>query len=200
MRGLVVHDDRESRSVWSAIFRETVQTLTDLGHDVVTSNLYADGFDPVSDRRNFTSTDDATYLKQQREERHATEVNGFAPELEREIRKLESCDLLIFSFPIWWFAMPAILKGWVDRAFPMRRIYGDGKLYENGLGKAHKRAMILMTVGGGPDAYGGYGVKTSPYRIFPPPPPARFLVYWFLSPFPFFPSGPAPVDPPTDAA
>ena len=195
MRALVVHAHHEPRSFCSALFRETVQTLTDLGHDVVTSNLYADGFDPVSDRRNFTSTDDATYLKQQREERHATEVNGFAPELEREIRKLESCDLLIFSFPIWWFAMPAILKGWVDRAFPMRRIYGDGKLYENGLGKAHKRAMILMTVGGGPDAYGGYGVNPSLNSILAPIQHGVFWFNGFLPLDPFIAWGPARISP-----
>jgi Flavodoxin-like fold len=90
------------------------------GDAVVTSDLYAQRFDPVSDRRNFTSVFDADYLKQGTEERHATAVDGFAPDLEREIRKLESCDLLVFSFPLWWFAMPAILKGWVDRTFAIR--------------------------------------------------------------------------------
>jgi putative NADPH-quinone reductase len=122
-------------------------------------------------------------------------VNGFAPELEREIRKLESCDLLIFSFPIWWFAMPAILKGWVDRAFPMRRIYGDGKLYDNELGKAHKRAMILMTVGGGPDAYGGYGVNPSLNSILAPVQHGVFWFNGFLPLDPFIAWGPARISP-----
>jgi NAD(P)H dehydrogenase (quinone) len=70
----------------------------------------------VSDRRNFTSTFDANYLQPGKEEHYATAVGGFAPDLEREIRKLESCDLLVFSYPLWWFAMPSILKGWVDRS------------------------------------------------------------------------------------
>src|SRR5713226_2923164 len=88
--------------------RHAVQTLSDAGHSVFTSDLYAQQFDPVSDRRNFTSIFDADYLKQGKEERHATAVDGFAPDLECEIRKLEACDLLVLSFPLWWFAMPAI--------------------------------------------------------------------------------------------
>ena len=93
-----------------------------------------------------------TYLRRQVEEAHASEVGGFAPDLEKEIRRLEVCDMLIFSFPLWWFGMPAILKGWVDRVFASRRIYGGGKIYETGLGRAQKRALILMTTGGGPDS------------------------------------------------
>jgi hypothetical protein len=61
--------------------------------------------------------------------------------------KLERADLLIFSFPLWWFSMRAILKGWVDRVLAMGRIYGNGKFYSGGMGRG-KRAMILMTAGG----------------------------------------------------
>jgi putative NADPH-quinone reductase len=141
---LIVHAHHEPQSFCSALFRHSAETLTDAGHHVVTSDLYAQGFDPVSDRRNFTSTFDANYFKQGKEERHATAVGGFAPDLEREIRKLESCDLLVFSYPLWWFAMPAILKGWVDRTFAYARIFGDTKMYENGLGQGRKRAMTVM--------------------------------------------------------
>jgi putative NADPH-quinone reductase len=132
---LIVHAHHEPKSFCSALFRRAVQTLSDAGHSVFTSDLYAQQFDPVSDRRNFTSMFDADYLKQGKEERHATAVDGFAPDLECEIRKLESCDLLVFSFPLWWFAMPAILKGWVDRTFAYSRIFGGTRMYENGIGQ-----------------------------------------------------------------
>jgi hypothetical protein len=72
--------------------------------------------------------------------------------------------------------MPAILKGWVDRAFPMGRVYGDEKLYENGLGKAQKRALIIMTVGGPARSYGGYGVNPSIESILTP---IQHGVFWF---------------------
>ena len=60
------------------------------------------------------------FFKQQQEELYADEHLGFAPEIEAEIQKLERCDLLVFSFPLWWFGLPAILKGWVDRVFAYR--------------------------------------------------------------------------------
>lgn len=56
-------------------------------------------FNPVSDRRNFMSVKDPDYFKQQLEERYATEVGGFIPEVEAEIQKLEWCDLMIWQFP-----------------------------------------------------------------------------------------------------
>ncbi len=43
--------------------------------------------------------------------------DGFTAELKAEMDKLEKADLLIFQFPLWWFGLPAILKGWVDRVF-----------------------------------------------------------------------------------
>jgi NAD(P)H dehydrogenase (quinone) len=38
------------------------------------------------------------------------------------MEKLLWCDALIFQFLLWWFGLPAMLKGWVDRVFAMRRI------------------------------------------------------------------------------
>ena len=191
MRALIVHAHHEPKSFCSALFRQTAQTLSEAGHEVAISDLYAERFNPVSDRRNFSSVFDAGYLKQQMEEQHASEVNGFAPELEVEIRKLESCDLLVFTFPLWWFSMPAILKGWVDRAFPMGRVYGDGKFYENGLGKARKRALIIMTVGGRPEAYSGYGVNPSLENVLAPIHHGVFWFNGFLPLDPFVVWGPA---------
>ena len=88
---------------------------------------YANHFDPVSDRRNFTSLADAAYLPQQVKERHASEHNTFAPDIEAEMVKLAWCDVLVFQFPLWWFGMPAILKGWVDRVLAASRIRGGAK-------------------------------------------------------------------------
>jgi len=133
------------------MYRTAIETLQAAGHTVETSDLYAMGFDPVSDRRNFTTTKNAEYFKQQVEEQHASEVGGFAAELESEMRKLEEADLLILQFPLWWFSyvrqslarnaqppphgsgvnrrrVPAILKGWFDRVLAIGRFYGGGKV------------------------------------------------------------------------
>jgi putative NADPH-quinone reductase len=54
------------------------------------------------------------YFKQQLEELHATEVGGFMPAIEAELERLESCDLMIWQFPLWWFGLLAILKGYAS--------------------------------------------------------------------------------------
>jgi NAD(P)H dehydrogenase (quinone) len=123
---LIVHAHHEPRSFSSALAKTASETLAGQGHEIVLSDLYAMNFNPVSDRRNFTTVADPTYLKQQNEEGYASEHGGFVSEIESEMRKIEKCDLLIFSFPLWWFGMPAILKGWVDRVFACGRIYGRG--------------------------------------------------------------------------
>ncbi|WP_374572289.1 NAD(P)H-dependent oxidoreductase [Phenylobacterium sp.] len=157
MRVLIVHAHHEPKSFNAAMTDTAVRTLRAAGHEVVVSDLYAQGFDPVSDRRNFTTVADAAVLKQQAEEALASAEGGFAPELAAEIEKLDWCDVLILQFPIWWLGPPAILKGWIDRVFAVGVAYGGGRWFDRGRLKG-KRAMCAVTVGGGADVYSDRGV------------------------------------------
>jgi NAD(P)H dehydrogenase (quinone) len=152
MRVFLVLAHPEPKSFNGALFREAYQLFTKQGHSVQISDLYSMRFDPVSDRRNFTSTKDPDFFKPQIEEMHATEVGGFAPDLETELQKVEWCDLMIWQFPLWWFKLPAILKGWADRTFAMGRVYGNGRFYESGVFKG-KRALLSVTTGGAGSHY-----------------------------------------------
>jgi NAD(P)H dehydrogenase (quinone) len=133
MKVLVVLAHPEPLSFNGAMFRTAVEKLMMEGHEVETSDLYQMDFDAVSGRHNFTTVKDPNYFKQQMEEMYATESDGFADDIETEIEKIEWCDLMIWQFPLWWFGLPAILKGWVDRVFAMGRTYGGDKLYANGV-------------------------------------------------------------------
>jgi len=157
MRIFVVFAHPEHRSFNGALLRIAVETLEAADHEVQVSDLYAMGFDPTSGRHNFTSVRDPDYFKQQLEELHATEVGGFVTAIEEELEKLEWCDLMIWQFPLWWFGLPAILKGWVDRVFAMGRTYGGGHFYKDGI-FAGKRAFISLTTGSPAAAYerGGF--------------------------------------------
>jgi len=152
MRILIVHAHPEANSFNGAMTCVAVEALTDQGHDVTVSDLYAMDFHAPSDRSNFATVADEGYFKPQAEETHAASHGGFAPALEAEIQKLETCDLLIFQFPIWWFGLPAILKGWVDRVFAMGRIYGHGRAYEEGKFRG-RRAMLSLTTGAPADSW-----------------------------------------------
>src|SRR5215813_9590092 len=150
MNVFIVHAHHEPTSFNAAMTRTAQEALARAGHEVVLSDLYAMGFDPVSDRRNFTTVANPDLYRQQSEETHAAAHDGFAPELQREMDKLFWCDALILQFPLWWFGLPAILKGWIDRVFASGgRIYGGGKWYDRGVFTG-KRAMCALTIGGPP--------------------------------------------------
>jgi NAD(P)H dehydrogenase (quinone) len=110
MRVFLVHAHHEPASFNGALTREATASLGAAGHEVVVSDLYAMRFDPVSDRRNFTTVKDPACLKQQNEESYASEHDGYAVELQSEMDKLAWCDALVLQFPLGWLGLPAILK------------------------------------------------------------------------------------------
>ncbi len=159
MRVFIVHAHHEPVSFNGSLTRAAAGALQEAGHAVEISDLYAMGFDPVSDRRNFRRVAAASRLKQQLEEEHASSTDGYVPELQTQMGKLEWCDVLILQFPLWWMGMPAILKGWFDRVFAAGRAYGGGRYYSRGV-FGGKRAMCSVTVGGSAQMYselGAYG-------------------------------------------
>jgi NAD(P)H dehydrogenase (quinone) len=152
MKVLIVLAHPEPQSMNGALFTTAIKTLEAAGHEVKTSNLYAMRFNPVSDRDNFTKLQNPDFFKQQLEELHATATGGFAADIETEQQKVEWCHLMVWQFPLWWFSVPGILKGWVDRVFAMGRFYGQGRVYEQGVFKG-KKALLSLTTGGAEEAY-----------------------------------------------
>jgi len=163
----IVHAHHEPRSFNGALTAHAQSVLAAAGCGVRVSDLYVMGFDPVSDRRNFVTVADPDYLKQQTEESHATRHHGFAPEIDAKLEKLDWCDTLVFQFPLWWFGLPAILKGWVDRVFAMGRTYGGGHWYDNGCFRG-KRAMLSLTIGGPATMYREDGLSGDIHMLLYP--------------------------------
>ena len=167
MRVFIVYWHPEPESFNAAMFNTALETFAAAGHEVRTSDLHQMRFDPVSGRKNFTTVKDPHYLKLQVEEAYATEMNGFSDEIESEIQKMEWCDLMIWQFPLWWFGLPAVLKGWVDRVFAMQRTYGGGRIYESGVLRG-KRALLALTTGAPEAAYRKGGLQGDIFGILRP--------------------------------
>lgn len=193
MRVLIVHAHHEPTSFNSAMTRHAVEALSAAGHGVVVSDLYAMGFDPVSDRRNFTTVADPMRLRQQEEEAVASAGGGFAPELQAEMDKVAWCDAMIFQFPIWWLGLPAILKGWVDRVFAVGRAYGGGRYFDRGR-FVGKRAMCSLTVGGPAEVYSDVGAYAPIDQILFPIHRGVFAFTGFAVVEPFVVYGPNRID------
>lgn len=66
-------------------------------------------------------------------------------------------DLVILNFPIYWFSMPAIMKGWIDRVLVSGVCYGGKRFYDQG-GLLGKKAMLAITLGGQPHMFSEDGV------------------------------------------
>jgi NAD(P)H dehydrogenase (quinone) len=75
---------------------------------------------------------------------HAARNGSFAPEVQTELDKLLAADFLLLQFPMWWFSVPAILKGWIDRVFAFGVTYDFGRTWNKGV-FTDRRAMLSLT-------------------------------------------------------
>ena len=158
MNVLIVHAHEEPKSFNGAMRDAAVSVLQECGHEVEVSDLYAMKFDPVGGKHDFTQLADPEFFKYGVEQGRATEARTFAADVAVEQEKLVRADFLIFQFPLWWFGLPAILKGWVDRVFAAGLTYGSGRWYSNGVFQS-KRAMLSLTTGGPPTLYSPRGLN-----------------------------------------
>ncbi len=149
----IVHAHPEPTSFNAALRSTAVHTLESLGHRVAVSDLYAMHFNPVVSRGDFTTVHNPDRFNVTLEQRHAVAHGGLAADIAEELAKLQRADLLILQFPLWWFGLPAILKGWIDRVFLSGVVYNRTSLYEQGKLKG-KRAMACVTTGGPAGAFG----------------------------------------------
>lgn len=136
-----------TQSFQAALLNCSLRQLEADGHSVQVSNLYEMGFNPVASAADFGSRRFPERLQYDREQKHAVEHGGFAEDIQTEIDKVLWCDLFIVQFPMYWFSMPAIMKGWFDRVFVNGQIYGAGRRFEAG-GLSGRKAMICTSTGG----------------------------------------------------
>ncbi|MBD3730107.1 MAG: NAD(P)H-dependent oxidoreductase [Sphingomonadales bacterium] len=190
MNFLIVHAHPSTDSFSQAMTERATASLGAAGHAVVVSDLYRMGFDPVSDRRNFTSQFDAEHLDIQLEEKHAAQIGTFAPDLVQEMEKVAWCDVLILQFPIWWLSVPAIMKGWIDRVFACGFAYGGGRHFDSGVFRG-KTALCALTLGGTAENYSDGNTYADIERVLYP---IRRGVFEFLG---FTALDPHPVYAPT---
>jgi NAD(P)H dehydrogenase (quinone) len=158
MNVLIVHAHPESKSFNGAMKDIAIETLGRAGNEVVVSDLYAMRFNPVVGLDDFAGERaDPDFFSIQKEQTKAYETGTLAPDIVSEIEKLKRADLVIFQFPIWWFGMPAILKGWADRIFARGFAYIPGRKYDTGMFRG-KTAMIAATTGTSADTYAPDGI------------------------------------------
>jgi NAD(P)H dehydrogenase (quinone) len=136
MHALIVVAHPESRSLSRSVAAHVAEgvALSDAGNSFEIADLAAEGFDP-----RFTVTDLAV---------HRREVPPPA-DVAAEQARIDRADALVLVYPVYWWSMPGLLKGWIDRVF------GNGWAYDyspdTGVTKKLRHLKVHLVAIGGAD-------------------------------------------------
>lgn len=153
MKVHLVHAHPERDSFVAAMRDTLLEGFAARGDEVTLSDLYAMDFNPVISATDFGEGIDGDHLVYALEQRRAWESKKIAPDIGAEVEKVLAADLIAFTFPVFWFSTPAILKGWIDRVFLSGVFYGGKRLYAKG-GLVGKRAFAAVSLGGRAHMFG----------------------------------------------
>ncbi|WP_199620753.1 NAD(P)H oxidoreductase [Paenibacillus alkalitolerans] len=128
MNVLTVVSHPRTNSLTFAVADRFVQGLHDAGHETEVLDLHRSGFNPV--------------LWEADEPDWSASEQQYSPEVEKEIERMKKHDALAFIFPLWWWSMPAMLKGYIDRVWNYGFAYGPNKL--------HHQHVLWLSLAGAP--------------------------------------------------
>lgn len=124
---------------FNAAVRETVcRVLSDAGHTLRITDLYAEEFQPV--------------LTRSEREAYLCNTEQLIDNVRAHVDNLRWAEGLVFIFPTWYYGPPAILKGWFER------VWLPGVTFEvatKKLGKtssriSHIKRLVVVTTSGSP--------------------------------------------------
>jgi len=166
MKVLLVYAHPEPKSLNGSLKNFTIQHLQNAGHEVQVSDLYAMDWKAALDANDSKNRLDETYFDASLDSQHAFKNGLQSDDIALEQSKLLWADTVIFQFPLWWFSMPAIMKGWVERVYAYGFAYGVGEHNDSHWGDrygegtlAGKRAMLIVTAGGWQPHYSARGIN-----------------------------------------
>lgn len=139
---LIVVTHPVSGSLSHTITNRIGEEFAGRGNNVDVADLHAEGFSPA-----MTVHDIALY-------RGGGES---APEILREQKRVEKADVLVFVFPVYWWSVPSMLKGWFERVLNGGWAY---RVDENGRIVGNMRdvpVLLVATAAGDESGYQRHG-------------------------------------------
>lgn len=137
MRSLIILAHPEPKSFCAELARRAALRLGG-GGEVRLVDLYAVDFDPVIRRGHFAERASTERFEPMVEQAHQAATGAVTSDVAHHQADLNWCDRLLLVFPLWWWSMPAILKGWIDRVLSADFAYGARDL-------GGRTAMICTT-------------------------------------------------------
>lgn len=110
------------------------------GHAIEWADLAAERFDPV--------------LREADEPDWADDDKVYSEEVRREMRRIERNEATVMVFPVYWWSIPALLKGWIDRVWNNGWAYGERKFPQ-------KRVWMVGIAGATAEAFAKRGYDTA---------------------------------------
>ena len=132
MKILLVSTHVRPDSLTMAAAQAFAQSAIANGHEIEWAKLVEEGFDPVLREPDEPDWDDPDKI--------------YSEEVIREMRRIERNVATVMVFPVWWWSMPAILKGWFDRVWSPKFAFEHGtpiKPLLTGL----KSCLVVTTLG-----------------------------------------------------
>lgn len=167
MKVLIVFAHPEPNSLNGVMKDLAAKILRDNDHEVKISDLYGMRFKAVLDQDDFSQRKDNEIFNPMMEQVNAVGTGSLSQDIKDEIEKIKWADMIIFQFPVWWTAPPAILIGWIDRVFLPGVVHNiaEGKMYDTGLLRG-KKTMLSFTTGATRDVYSSEGPHGDLDEIF----------------------------------
>ena len=111
MKVLLVLSHHRRGSVTGQVLDIFAETLRRNGHATEIADIAAEGFDPV--------------LREADEPDWDNPRKRYSDAVQREMDRIERNEATILFFPVYWWSMPALAKGWIDRVWNNGWAYGD---------------------------------------------------------------------------
>ena len=143
---LIVLAHPDVRSFNGAWADATEQAARAQGHRVLRSNLCQMGFDAVEGASHYADWPATTPFDPLKAQEQTAKTGATPHGIQAEVDKITQADLVVFHFPLWWFAPPAVLKGWFDRAFVHGALHDVDHRFDTGLCRG-KSALMCVTTG-----------------------------------------------------
>jgi len=156
-RAHIIYAHPEPNSFVAAMRDTTNSALESAGWKASVTDLTKSGFNAVAGASDFASRARSEYLVYSLEQRHAWEHRTIDDEIAAEVEAVCASDLLVLVFPVFWFSVPAQMKGWIDRVFLSGVFYGGRRIYDQG-GMRGKHALVVASLGGREHLFGADAV------------------------------------------
>lgn len=143
MHALIVVAHPDAQSLTHSVAAQIAAGVASApGHSFEIADLAAEAFDP-----RFTAADIAAHLRD-------------APppaDVIAEQNRIDRADALVLVYPVYWWSMPGLLKGWIDRVFSNGWAYDESPNAKSVKKLRHLKVHLVAIGGAGARTYARHG-------------------------------------------